>query len=60
MEKQFVQQFHLEPRSSAELRAIVRRFERKWQHRKASLRTNLFRHAMTVTHKTLPGTIPTI
>ncbi len=34
MDKVFTQTFNLQPRSSEELQAIVRRFEAKWQRRR--------------------------
>jgi hypothetical protein len=36
MDKVFTQTFNLQPRSSEELQAVLRRFEAKWQRRRRS------------------------
>ncbi len=38
MDKVFTQTFSLQPRSSEELQAVVRRFEAKWQRRRKAHR----------------------
>lgn len=34
MDKVYIQTFNLQPRSSEELQAVLRRFEAKWQRRR--------------------------